>query len=124
MRVPGVIDFYGDFRIGTAFGIIGGFNPDLGWATTNNYPTLSQVYRLDAHPTFENHAILDGRPLPLTRHEVTVDYLTADSTTALETRTSWSTPHGPVIHRTDAQPAGAATRPEESVVAGAGGRSG
>ena len=101
MRVPGVIDFYGDFRIGTAFGIIGGFNPDLGWATTNNYPTLSQVYRLDAHPTSENHAILDGRPLPLTRHEVTVDYLTADSTTALETRTSWSTPHGPVIHRTD-----------------------
>ena len=101
MRVPGVIDFYGDFRIGTAFGIIGGFNPDLGWATTNNYPTLSQVYRLDAHPTSENHAILDGRPLPLTRHEVTVDYLTADSTTALETRTSWSTPHGPIIHRTD-----------------------
>ena len=101
VRVPGVIDFYGDFRIGTAFGIIGGFNPDLGWATTNNYPTLSQVYRLDAHPTLANHAVLDGRPLPLTRHDVTVDYLGADGATALETRTSWRTPHGPVIHRTD-----------------------
>ncbi len=100
VRVPGVIDFYGDFRIGTAFGIIGGFNPDLGWATTNNYPTLSQVYRLDAHATLEDHAVLDGRPLPLTRHEVTVDYLADDGATALETRTSWSTPHGPVIHRT------------------------
>ena len=101
VRVPGVIDFYGDFRIGTAFGIIGGFNPDLGWATTNNYPTLSQVYRLDAHPTLEDHAILDGRPLPLTRHTDTVDYLADDGTISLETRTSWSTPHGPVIHRTD-----------------------
>jgi len=101
LRVPGVIDFYGDFRIGTAFGIIGGFNAVLGWATTNNYPTLSQVYRLEAHPTLANHAVLDGRPLPLTRHDVTVDYLAADGTTALETRTSWRTPHGPVIHRTD-----------------------
>ncbi|MXV96846.1 MAG: penicillin acylase family protein [Gemmatimonadetes bacterium] len=64
VRVPGVIDFYGDFRIGTAFGIIGGFNPSLGWATTNNYPTLSQVYRLAAHPTLADHAELDGRPLP------------------------------------------------------------
>ena len=101
VRVPGVIDFYGDFRIGTAFGIIGGFNPDLGWATTNNYPTLSQVYRLDAHPTLADHAVLDGRPLTLTRRDVTVDYLAADGTTALETRTSWWTPHGPVIHRTE-----------------------
>ncbi|MYI46779.1 MAG: penicillin acylase family protein [Gemmatimonadetes bacterium] len=101
VRVPGVIDFYGDFRIGTAFGIIGGFNPDLGWATTNNYPTLSQVYRLETHGTLANHAVLDGRPLPLTRHDVTVDYLAADGTTAVETRTSWRTPHGPVIHRTE-----------------------
>ena len=100
VRVPGVIDFYGDFRIGTAFGIIGGFNAHLGWATTNNYPTLSQVYRLDAHPTLAEHAVLDGRPLPLTRRDVTVDHLAADGTTALETRTSWTTPHGPVIHRT------------------------
>ncbi|MDE2874804.1 MAG: penicillin acylase family protein [Gemmatimonadota bacterium] len=100
VRVPGVIDFYGDFRIGTAFGIIGGFNAHLGWATTNNYPTLSQVYRLDIHPALANHAVLDGRPLPLTRRDVTVDHLAADGTTALETRTSWTTPHGPVIHRT------------------------
>ncbi len=101
VRVPGVIDFYGDFRIGTAFGIIGGFNPHVGWATTNNYPTLSQVYRLDAHSTLADHAVLDGRPLPLTRREATVDYLAADGAAALETRTSWSTPHGPVIRRTD-----------------------
>ena len=101
VRVPGVIDFYGDFRIGTAFGIIGGFNPRLGWATTNNYPVLSQVYRLRADPELENHAVLDGQPVPLERREATVDYLTEAGDTATETRTSWHTPHGPVIHRTE-----------------------
>ena len=101
VRVPGVIDFYGDFRIGTAFGIIGGFSPRLGWATTNNSPTLSQVYRLRVHPELEDHALLDGQPLPLERHDATVDYLTEAGDTAVETRTSWHTPHGPVIHRTD-----------------------
>ncbi len=100
VRVPGVIDFYGDLRIGTAFGIIGGFNARLGWATTNNYPTLSQVYRLRVHPDLDDHALLDGRPLPLERRETTVDYRTPDGGSAVETRVSWHTPHGPVIHRT------------------------
>ncbi|MFL5520479.1 MAG: penicillin acylase family protein, partial [Gemmatimonadales bacterium] len=30
VTVPGVLDFYGDFRIGGPFGVIGGFNRDLG----------------------------------------------------------------------------------------------
>ncbi len=101
VRVPGVIDFYGDFRIGTAFGIIGGFNARLGWATTNNYPTLSQVYKLGTHPALNDHALLDGRPMPLERHDATVDYRTATAGTATETRTTWHTPYGPVIHRTE-----------------------
>ena len=101
VRVPGVIDFYGDFRIGTAFGIIGGFNARLGWATTNNYPTLSQVYKLRAHPTLDDHALLDGRPLPLERSEAIIDYRTAAGGTATETRTAWHTPYGPVIQRTE-----------------------
>ena len=101
VRVPDVIDFYGDLRIGTAFGIIGGFNARLGWATTNNYPTLSQVYKLRVHPDLDDHALLDGRPLAFERRETTVDYRTPDGGSAIETRVSWHTPHGPVIHRTD-----------------------
>ena len=101
VRVPGVIDFYGDLRIGTPFGIIGGFNAHLGWATTNNYPTLSQVYKLRMHPDLADHALLDGRPLALERRETTVDYRTPDGGSAVETRVSWHSPHGPVIHRTD-----------------------
>ncbi|MEE2897645.1 MAG: penicillin acylase family protein [Gemmatimonadota bacterium] len=100
VRVPGVLEFYGDFRIGGAFGIIGGFNRDLGWATTNNYPTYSQVYALAAHPTLENHAILDGEPLALTERTTTVDYSTARGGSAAESRSTWWTEYGPVIHRT------------------------
>jgi acyl-homoserine-lactone acylase len=36
LTVPGVVDFYGDFRIGGPLIVIGGFNRDLGWATTNS----------------------------------------------------------------------------------------
>ncbi len=103
VRVPGVIEFHGDFRIGTAFGIIGGFNATLGWATTNNYPTLSQVYELQGDPAIDGHARLDGQTLAMTRRDVRVDYLRADGTIAEAVRTQWRTPHGPVIGRVDEQ---------------------
>ncbi len=99
VRVPGVVDFYGDFRIGGAFGIVGGFNRHLGWATTNNYPRYSQVYALSADPEREDHYLLDGRSHPLLRRSVTVDYLEDDGTLASETRVTPWTPFGPVIHQ-------------------------
>jgi acyl-homoserine-lactone acylase len=43
--VPGKLDFYGDFRIGGPFTVIGGFNRDLGFATTNN-ASLHEFYAL------------------------------------------------------------------------------
>lgn len=101
VRVPGVIDFYGDFRMGGAFGIIGGFNRHLGWATTNNYTTYSQVYALQEHPELEDYAVLDGAPVALDRRTTTVEYRRADGGVAAETRFTWWTPFGPVIHRAD-----------------------
>jgi len=100
VRVPEVLEFYGDFRIGGAFGIIGGFNQFLGWATTNNYPRYSQVYALEVHPTLEHHALLGGEPLALEARMMTVDYRTEDGGVESETRTTWWTEYGPVIHRT------------------------
>ncbi|GMV03760.1 MAG: 7-beta-(4-carbaxybutanamido)cephalosporanic acid acylase [Gemmatimonadota bacterium] len=99
--VPGVMDFYGDFRIGGAFGIIGGFNRHLGWATTNNGPELSQVYALDADPDREGHYLLDGRSHALQEQRTTVEYRTADGGLATETRSTFWTQHGPVIHQAD-----------------------
>ncbi|HSG47431.1 MAG TPA: penicillin acylase family protein, partial [Longimicrobiales bacterium] len=101
VRVPGVLEFYGDFRIGGAFGIIGGFNRHLGWATTNNYPTYSQVYALEKDPADPARYLLDGRSHPLMDRSVTVAYRIDDGGLGTETRTTRHTPYGPVIHETD-----------------------
>ena len=70
MTVPGVLDFYGDFRIGGPFGVIGGFNKDLGWSTTNNAPDLDEIYALDVDPARADHYLFDGASLPLERELV------------------------------------------------------
>jgi acyl-homoserine-lactone acylase len=100
-RVPGELDFYGDFRIGGPFGIIGGFNRHLGWATTNNYPRHSQIYALEHEGERPYHYRLDGTAHPLELRTTTVEYLTDSGALASETRGTWWAPQGPVIHRTE-----------------------
>lgn len=96
--VPGVLDYYGDLRIGGPFGVIGGFNKDLGWATTNNDPLLWQIYTLDADPAVPDHYFLDGASLPLERQMVTVEFKDGAGIST-ETRLGWRTSLGPVIER-------------------------
>ena len=98
MTVPGVIDFYGDFRIGGPFGVIGGFNRDLGFATTNNAPDLEEIYSFDVDSELPDHYVLDGASLPLRRELVTVAYRNGNGIST-ETREMWGSPAGPVIHR-------------------------
>ncbi len=98
MTVPGVMDFYGDFRVGGPFGVVGGFNRDLGWATTNNAPDLDEIYALDVDPAVPDHYLFDGASLPLERELVTVEYRNGPGLST-ESRESWRTPLGPVIHR-------------------------
>jgi acyl-homoserine-lactone acylase len=99
LTVPGVVDFYGDFRIGGPLGIVGGFNWNLGWATTNsNSGDLTEIYAIRLDPARPDHYLLNGASLPLRRETTTVAYLT-DSGLADDTRDLWSTPLGPVIHR-------------------------
>jgi acyl-homoserine-lactone acylase len=98
ITVPGVMDFYGDFRIGGPFGVIGGFNKDLGWATTNNAPDLDEIYALDVDTLRPDHYRLDGAALPLERELVTVTYRNGPGFST-ETREVWRTSFGPVIHR-------------------------
>ncbi|MGH7620355.1 MAG: penicillin acylase family protein [Gemmatimonadaceae bacterium] len=96
--VPGVLDFYGDLRIGGPFGVIGGFNRDLGWATTNNDPLLFQIYSLDADTTAADHYWLDGTSHALERDVTTVQYKDGAGFSS-ETRERWRTALGPVIKR-------------------------
>ena len=98
VTVPGVLDFYGDFRIGGPFGVIGGFNRDLGWATTNNAPDLDEIYALDVDSTRADHYLFDGTVLPVRRELVTVEFRNGPGLSS-ETREVWHTPLGPVIHR-------------------------
>ena len=99
VTVPGKLDFYGDFRIGSAFSVVGGFNKDLGWATTNNMPDLDEVYALDADPAVPDHYLFDGASVPLRSISMSADY-TAQGTLRTESRQAWTTPLGPVAHRT------------------------
>ena len=99
LTVPGKLDFYGDFRIGGAFSVVGGFNKDLGWATTNNATDLDEVYELDADPVAPNSYLFDGTSVPLREIAVTVDYVASDGTKPYSRR-HWTTPLGPVAYRT------------------------
>jgi acyl-homoserine-lactone acylase len=98
VTVPGVLDFYGDFRIGGPFGVIGGFNRDLGWSTTNNAPDLDEVYALAVDPARADHYLFEGASLPLHRELVTVTFRNGPGLST-ETRELWRTPLGPVVHR-------------------------
>ena len=98
VTVPRVLDFYGDFRIGGPFGVIGGFNRDLGWATTNNDPVLAQVYALELDRSSPGRYLLDGVSRAIDYDRITVDYREAD-TMRQATRDLPRTPFGPIIHR-------------------------
>lgn len=98
MTVPGVIDFYGDFRIGGPFAVVGGFNRNLGWSTTNNRQDLEEVYSLDVDPQAADRYLFDGTSIPLKRDLRTVTFKNGDGLST-ETREYFSTPLGPVIYR-------------------------
>jgi acyl-homoserine-lactone acylase len=96
--VSGTLDFYGDLRIGGPFGVIGGFNRDLGWATTNNDPQLWQIYALDVDASVPDHYWLDGKSQALTKVIITVDYTTQTGLVS-ESKDTYATTLGPVIGR-------------------------
>lgn len=98
VKVPGKLDFYGDFRIGGPFRTIGGFNRYLGWSTTNNYPQLDEIYAFDVDPQKPDHYMLDGVSIPVQRETIAVAFKNGKGT-GLEHREFLSTPYGPVIYR-------------------------
>lgn len=100
VTVPGIFDFYGDFRIGNPSLLVGGFNAQLGWATTNNDTDNEAIYAFDVDSTNVDHYLLDGRSHPLERTDVTVEYKNGPGLSS-ETRTFWRTSAGPVIQRAD-----------------------
>jgi acyl-homoserine-lactone acylase len=96
--VPGRLDFYGDFRIGGPIGIVGGFNQQLGFATTNNDVNTEELYALELDPQRADHYLFDGASIPIRREPITVSYANGGSQ-ALATRERLTTHLGPALHR-------------------------
>jgi acyl-homoserine-lactone acylase len=100
LTVPGVLNFYGDFRLGGPFGMIGGWNERLGWSSTNNAPQLNDIYALHRDPARPGRYLLDGESLAVESRPVTLEYR-APTGLATETRELLETAIGPVIHQDD-----------------------
>ena len=98
ITVPNVLEWYGDFRIGGPFSVVGGFNHDLGFATTNNAPDLNAIYALDVDSAKVDAYLFDGTSHQLEHQLVTAEYKNG-SGLASETREMWRTSLGPVIYR-------------------------
>ena len=100
LEVPGVLNFYGDFRIGGPLITIGGYNKRLGFSTTNNDPDSDEIYSFQVSPTLPDHFLLDGASVPLEKKRVIVKFKNGEGT-GEETREFLYTPFGPVFHRGD-----------------------
>ena len=100
LKVPGVLNFYGDFRIGGPLITIGGYNERLGFSTTNNDPDTDEIYSFHVSPSQPDHYLIDGASVPLEKKRVTVTFKNGNGL-GEETREFLSTPFGPVFHRGD-----------------------
>ncbi|MHB1170093.1 MAG: penicillin acylase family protein [Longimicrobiales bacterium] len=100
VRVPGKLDWYGDFRIGGPFSVIGGFNPHLGFATTNAATRSHEFYAFRLDPNDRNRFMLDGRSEPIVSIEAQVAYV-ENGRSGTTTREQEWTEFGPVVTRRD-----------------------
>lgn len=97
--IPKELNFYGDLRIGGPFAVIGGFNPWLGWATTNNSPILWQIYSLDGDPNDSTRYLLDEKWHVFDRKVVRAEYKLPNGGMATDSIIELRTSLGPVIKR-------------------------
>src|SRR6185503_5019928 len=97
--IPGLLNFYGDLRIGGPFTVVGGFNPYLGWATTNNDPILWQLYSLETDAADSMRYVLDGKTHALSKQTVVAEFKTATGM-GKDSVALYRTSVGPVVKRT------------------------
>jgi len=99
LTVSGLLNFYGDFRLGGPFTIIGGFNDRLGWSTTNNSGSPNQVYALLRDPGNPDAYLFDQTSTAIRTVQVSVEFMDSDSMGTV-TRDFRFTPLGPVLLET------------------------
>jgi acyl-homoserine-lactone acylase len=99
LTVPGILDFYGSTFVGRPV-LTTGFNKNLGWSHTVNYPDLEEIYEVDRDPNRADHYLFDEGSVAVEKEVATIRVKTDDGFRT-ETRTFSYTPLGPVIHETD-----------------------
>ena len=99
VTVPGKINFYGSTFVGRPV-LTSGFNEYLGWSHTVNYPDLADIYVLTLDPRNRDHYIFDGKPMPFTKKEVSVEIKQPDGKLREERRIYFNSHLGPVVHQT------------------------
>ncbi len=99
LTVPGKLDFYGSTFVGRPV-LTTGFNKNLGWSHTVNYPDLEEIYEVDRDPNRPDHFLFDEGSVPVEQEIATIKIKTDDGIET-ESRTFSYTPLGPVIHATD-----------------------
>lgn len=97
--VPGKLNFYGTTFVGRPV-LTTGFNENLGWTHTVNYPDLEEIYELDLDPANKQQYLFDGGSVPIRAERHTIEIKTSEGTRT-ETREFEHTPLGPVIERTE-----------------------
>jgi acyl-homoserine-lactone acylase len=97
LTVPGKLNLSGSSLIGTP-GIAIGFNEHLGWSHTVNQHDSDDIYELTLQPGDPPSYVYDGKPVPLSRTEISLTVKTGDRLETVTRPVYWSH-YGPVLKR-------------------------
>ena len=98
VTVPGRINFYGSTLAGLPV-LRAGFNDRLGFVQTNNAPDLEDIYRLPLDPAVPDSYLFENRSYAMTRRDASIEVRSSGGDLHRETRTSWHSHLGPIVHR-------------------------
>jgi acyl-homoserine-lactone acylase len=91
------LDVYGAQLLGLP--LVGiGFTEGMAWTHTVSAGRRFTAYQMQLDPADPTRYLFDGRSVPMTPHEITVEVRAEDGSTSPLTRTYWSTQFGPVIN--------------------------
>ena len=98
VKVPGRLDFYGSTLVGYPW-LRAGFNDRLGYVQTNNNSDNRDIFALPLDPSRPDHYLFEGKPRPLQRTDVAVEWKQENGTMTVERRTYWRSHLGPIVYR-------------------------
>ncbi len=96
LTVPGQLDVMG-VAIGTAAGVVIGFNKDIAWSHTVSTGRRFTLHELALVPGDPTSYLIDGQPEKMRSRTVTISTRDAAGNLTEKTQVIWSTRWGPVV---------------------------